>query len=289
MIQCFRTAPSLIIYTAILLFSFSACKQDRDLSQNTVIVHFLAEPAGLHPVIDRTAYTNTIFQATQKRLITLDLVSGELVPDALSENPQILSDSLSYSCKIREDLFWDNGSALSLNDIFFTFKALLAPCVKNAEVKSFFANLIDVRSQNESNTEFIIQLKERYFDNLLMLSEVVILQEDFYDPKHLLRDYNISNLLSNTIEPNRLAELEKFCSDFNSSDFGRVPSKMNGLGPYNVSEWQTGSYITLTRKSNVKPDTTKRSKEQALPERIIFRIIRDMEPTVLAFKKQQIK
>jgi peptide/nickel transport system substrate-binding protein len=288
MIHRLRTATPFIIYSAFLVLFLSACKQDRDLSQNTVIVHFLAEPAGLHPVIDRTAYTNTIFQATQKRLITLDLKTGELVPEALIENPQILPDSISYLCKIREDLFWDNGAQLSLNDIFFTFKAMLAPCVKNAEVKSFFANLIDVKTHNGNSTEFIIQLKERYFDNLLMLSEVVILQEDFYDPKHLLRDYKISNLLTNTIEPQKLNVLESFCSDFNSSNYGRVPAKMNGLGPYKVSEWQTGSYITLVRKPNVKPDSTKPSKEQALPERIIFRIIRDMEPTVLAFKKQQI-
>lgn len=283
-----RIAPSYFVLTALLFIALNACKQDRDLSQNTVIVHFLAEPSGLHPVIDRTAYSNTIFQATQKRLITLDLKSGELVPDALLENPQILPDSVSYLCKIRGDLFWDNGAALSLNDILFTFKAMLAPCAKNAEVKSFFANLIDIRIPQNSNSEFIIQLKERYFDNLLMLSEVVLLQEDFYDPRHELRDYAISALLSNTIEPQQHATLEAFCAAFNSSDFGRVPSKMNGLGPYKVSDWQTGSYITLIRKAHVKPDSSRRDKEQALPERIIFKIIRDMEPTVLAFKKQQI-
>lgn len=273
--------------TAFICLNYG-CNQQRDLSQNTVIVHFLAEPSGLHPVLDHTAYTLTVFQATQKRLVTLDLESGEIIPDALAERPQILGDSVSYLCKIRKDLVWDNGDTLSLNDILFTFKVMLAPCVNNAEVKSFFTNLTDIRVSDTSKDEFIVQLKERYFDNLLMLSEVVVLQEDFYDPEYSLRGFSISKMLSNSFEPKNLANLERFCSKINSSDYGRVPSKMNGLGPYRVSEWQTGSYITLTRRSNVKPDSTKNGKEQALPDRIIFRIIRDMEPAVLAFKKQQI-
>lgn len=268
-------------------FNFG-CNQKRDLSQNTVIVHFLAEPSGLHPVIDHTAYTLTIFQATQKRLVTLDLNSGEIIPDALIESPKILSDSVSYLCNLRKDLVWDNGDTLSLEDILFTFKAMLAPCVNNAEVKSFFTNLIDIRVSDTSSTEFIVQLKDRYFDNLLMLSEVVVLQEDFYDPKHSLRTFTIAEMLSKSISPSKTATLERFCSKINSSDYGRVPSKMNGLGPYKISEWQTGSYITLIRKQHIKADSTRRGREQALPDRIIFRIIRDMEPTVLAFKKQQI-
>ena len=276
------------IGVAVFICIHSGCNQKRDLTQNTVIVHFLAEPSGLHPVIDHTVYTLTIFQATQKRLVTLDLLSGEIVPDALIETPKILNDSVSYLCNIRKDLVWDNGDTLSLKDILFTFKAMLAPCVNNAEVKSFFTNLIDIRVSDTSETEFIVQLKDRYFDNLLMLSEVIVLQEDFFDPEHTLRAFTISEMLSQSISTSKTATLERFCSKINSSDYGRVPSKMNGLGPYKISEWQTGSYITLVRKPHVKPDSSKRTREQALPDRIIFRIIRDMEPTVLAFKKQQI-
>jgi peptide/nickel transport system substrate-binding protein len=288
--MCLKLPIRILALLGIAFFiSFNfGCNQKRDLSQNTVIVHFLAEPSGLHPVIDHTAYTLTIFQATQKRLVTLDLNSGEIIPDALIESPKILSDSVSYLCNLRKDLVWDNGDTLSLEDILFTFKAMLAPCVNNAEVKSFFTNLIDIRVSDTSSTEFIVQLKDRYFDNLLMLSEVVVLQENFYDPKHSLRTFTIAEMLSKSISPAKSATLERFCSKINSSDYGRVPSKMNGLGPYKISEWQTGSYITLVRKQHIKADSTRRSREQALPDRIIFRIIRDMEPTVLAFKKQQI-
>lgn len=273
-----------LIFSMIML----SCGQKRDLSQNTVIVHFLAEPSGLHPTNDHNAYTYQIFQSTQKRLVTLDLKSGKIIPDALAILPEILDDSMSYRCKIRQDLRWDNGDQLSLNDILFTFKAMVSPCVNNAEQKSYLDNLTDLILSKEDSTEFTIQLKERYFDNLLLLSEVIVLQEAFHDPNHILREYSFSDLKSGNLSDQKNQNLNTFCNEFNSADVGRLPSKMNGLGPYKLAEWQSGSYIILERKAGVSPDASRPEKERALPERMIFKVIRDMEPTILALKKQQI-
>jgi peptide/nickel transport system substrate-binding protein len=277
-------------FIAIILFSLSiiACTRKRDLSQNSVIVHFLAEPSGLHPTNDHNAYTSAIFQCTQKRLVTLDLKTGDFIPDALAEIPKIQEDSISYLCKIRQDLKWDNGDKLSLEDILFTFKVMVCPCVNNAEQKSFFGNLVNISLSDSSETEFIIELKERYFDNLLLLSEAVILQEKFHDPELSLRAVSFEEMRSDTLKGNSQNIVERFCSSFNSSDIGRVPSAMNGLGSYKVQSWQAGGYISLVRKPNHLPDASKMDKEKAFPEKIIFKVIRDMEPTILALKKQEI-
>ncbi|MEX1190090.1 MAG: ABC transporter substrate-binding protein [Bacteroidia bacterium] len=286
-IGCYFTLNQLFIL-ALISVAISACTQKRDLSQNSVIVHFLAEPSGLHPTNDHNAYTSAIFQCTQKRLVTLDLQSGDFVPDVLTKIPQILSDSMSYSCEIRKDLRWDNGDLLSLNDILFTFKVMVCPCVNNAELKSFFGNLTGVTASDSLDDQFVIKLKERYFDNLLLLSEVVILQEKFHDPKLNLRNISFSEMKSDSLSDNQSKIVDDFCKKFNSADLGRIPSKMNGLGPYKVQDWQAGGYITLVRKPQHSPDSSKIEKEKAYPEKIIFKVIRDMEPTVLALKKQEI-
>lgn len=270
----------------ICLLCFVSCTPKRDLSQNSVIVHFLAEPSGLHPTNDHNAYTSNIFQCTQKRLVTLNLKSGEFIPDALAELPEIMEDSMSYRCKIRNDLKWDNGKSLSINDILFTFKTMICPCVNNPEGKSFLNNLEIIRSLDSDH--FVIQLKERYFDNLLLLSEIIVLQEDFHDPEHVLRNFTFEELRSNSLKEEQSKVLETYCEAFNESGNGRDPQKLNGLGPYRVSEWQSGSYITLLRKAGHSKAASAMDKEKALPDQIIFRIIRDMEPVILALKKQQI-
>ncbi|MFM2285854.1 MAG: hypothetical protein RLZZ543_1351, partial [Bacteroidota bacterium] len=79
-----------------------------------------------------------------------------------------------------------------------------------------------------------------------------------------------------------------FANAFNASDNGRVPSKMNGLGPYALSEWNTGSSLVLKRKEQWWGENSTSKYEKAFPEKIVFQIIKDMEPTVLALKKEQI-
>ncbi len=271
------------LFAFVGLLFLIGCTPKRDLSQNSVIVHFLAEPSGLHPTNDHNAYTSNIFQCTQKRLVTLNLSSGEFMPDALQVLPEILDDSMSYRCKIRSDLKWDNGQTLSINDILFTFKVMICPCINNPEGKSFLNNLELIHAVDSVN--FDIQLKERYFDNLLLLSEVIVLQEDFHDPEHVLRNYSFEELRSDSLNAKAL---DDFCASFNDAGNGRKPERLNGLGPYRVSEWQSGSYITLLRKSASNQGASVMDKEKALPDQIIFRIIRDMEPVILALKKQQI-
>ena len=85
MMSKFSIQTAQVVLSLILLFA--ACTERRDLSQNTVIVHFLAEPGGLHPTNDNNVYQRFIFQCTQKRLMFLDLKEQKLRPDVLESFP----------------------------------------------------------------------------------------------------------------------------------------------------------------------------------------------------------
>ncbi len=271
-----------------LILLYIGCTEKRDLSQNTVVVHFLAEPGGLHPTNDNNAYQRFVFQCTQKRLMFIDLKEQKLRPDVLADFPQIQSDSLSYLCRIRKDIRWDDGTALSLNDILFTFKVITCPLVNNPDGKSYFYNLLSVESVSESDDQFIFRLNKRYYDNLSLLSYVIVLQEKFHDPKGILRKYSVTDFQKDGFIAASDPTLKEFASTFNAAENGRVPSKLNGLGPYKLVEWNIGSSIVLERKANWWGKNSTSPYEKAFPEKIVFQIIKDMEPTVLALKKEQI-
>ena len=277
-----------LLSVVIMTSGLFACTKRRDLSQNTVIVHILAEPKGIHPTNDHNAYQRMIFQCTQKRLITTNIETNKLMPDLLTALPEMQEDSLSYFCTLRDGIRWDDGSELSFDDILFTFKVITCPLINNPETKSYFNKLENIIPDKNDPKSFLITSTKRYFDNASMLSYAIILQKKHWDPDGIMNKYKISQFQNTAFKAEGYADLKQLCSNINNVDNGRVPLKMVGLGAYQVTDWQTGSSITIERKKNWWADSSKLAHEQNYPEKIIFTVISDMEPVVLALKKQEI-
>jgi peptide/nickel transport system substrate-binding protein len=280
-------ASQLLLFALLFCLNFS-CTHKRDLTKNILLVHFLAEPKSLHLTNDNSAYQRTIFHLTQKRLININITNNKLAPDLLESMPELQNDSLQYVCKLRQGIKWDNGQPLTVADVLFTLKMIICPMVNNPDQKSYFKNLLDVKVDGSDSLVFRIINSKRYFDNASMLSYAVIMQENRWDPNHILRKYSIADFQNATFNPENEKALSELVAQFNASDNGRIPQKFDGLGPYYVSDWQTGSSITLTKKKKWWGEKSNKPEEAAFPEKIIFTIIKDMEPTVLALKKQDI-
>ncbi|MCC6768568.1 MAG: hypothetical protein IT240_05965 [Bacteroidia bacterium] len=278
----------LILFLAGLAVAATSCTQKRDLSQNTVIVHILAEPKGLHPTNDNNAYQRMIFMCTQSRLMTFDMVQNKTVPDLLAKPPELLPDSLSYRCLLRDDIKWDDGSPATIEDVIFTFKLIVFPLINNPDQKAFFENFRELIPDPLHNNGFIVINKKRYFDNEGALSQVCLLQKKYWDPSGLLDQFSFTQLTGQDFSGAQSAALEAFASSFNHADNARNPQKLQGLGPYKVSSWQTGNSITLERKNNWWGKGLPETFRQAWPEKIIFTVIKDMEAVVLALKKENI-
>ncbi len=264
------------------------CTQKRDLTQNTLIVHILSEPRGLHITNDNNAYQRMIFQCTQKRLISIDLKTNSLIPDLLVEIPVLLPDSLSYKCRLRKGVKWDDGSEFSVEDVIFTMKVITCPLINNPDTKPYFKKLQGIEIDPNDKYSFLVKTSKRYFDNPSMLSFALMMQKKQCDPDGLLDEFTIDQFHSASFQPDNYPQLKSFAENFNAPSNGRIPAKMNGLGPYKVSDWQTGSSITLLRKENWWGKNSESPYEKAYPEKIIFEIIKDMESVVLSLKKQQV-
>lgn len=266
----------------------ASCVKHRDLNDNSVIVHMLAEPKGLHPVNNNDGYQRMIQQCTQKKLMTIDLAQGKLIPDALEKAPIIQSDSLSYICILNKGMRWDNGREVTAEDAIFSLKALVCPGIEASDLKSIFAHVASVEGDAKDPYTFSIRMKKKYFDNANLLSYVVILQRAFWDPKNVLGNYNFGQLND---ESNAVAIQEQardFLRAFNHPDKARVAKEMDGLGPYKLETWNSGSEIILRKKKKWWGDSSNLPQNQNNPERIIFKVIREMEPLILALKREEI-
>ena len=283
-----RDTGILLVSVLLVTLGITACTKRRDLSQNTVIVHILAEPKGIHPTNDHNAYQRMIFQCTQKRLITTNIETNKLMPDLLTALPEMLEDSLSYRCTLREGIRWDDGSEVSFDDILFTFKVITCPLVNNPETKSYFSKLENIIPDKNNPRSFIVTSTKRYFDNASMLSYAIILQKKHWDPSGIMDKYSILQFQDASFKADENADLKALTGSINNVDNGRIPSMLVGLGAYKVTDWQTGSSITIERKENWWADNSVLPHEQNYPKKIIFTVISDMEPVVLALKKQEI-
>lgn len=278
----------LLLLIGGVLWLCISCTRKRDLSQNILLVHLLAEPKGLHPTNDNNAYQRMIFQCTQKRLLGFDLEQNKMVPELLAEYPQLLADSTSLRCRLRDDIRWDDGSRVSVEDVAFTLKVIVCPLIKNPDQKGYFENFRSLVPDPMHKNGFIVLNRNRYYDFESMLSQVYLLQKKYWDPNGVMDKVGFAQMLQEGFKAEDWPGIQAFAEEFNSARNGREPGRLKGLGPYQVSEWQTGASITLVRKPQWWGRHLKEAANQAWPDKIVFTVIKDMEPLVLALKKQDI-
>lgn len=278
-------------FRVLLLFSVVAvltvgCTQRRNLSENTLMVHLLAEPQNLHPTNNNSNYQRLVLSFLHRRLMVTDLRTQLPVPELLTQNPVLNPDSLGHVLHLRKDAFWDNGKAISINDLIFTFKIQACLLTGNPDVKIYFDNVLNIeRLANDSLALQVIN-KRKHFDYTNFYTIFYVLPEYFFDPQQVLSKYDFKDLTNKSFMDQAPAELIGFFEAFNNPDKGRNLADMVGAGPYKLQNWDSGKSITLIKKQNWWGNRDTSVYQTSYPEKIIFRIEREMESVILNFKKQ---
>lgn len=270
-----------------LLLIYTSCVKKRDLTNNTVIAHISSSPDGLHPFNDNSADRSYIFQYTQKTLIKMDLEKLESVPFLIKEMPIPSADGYEYTYELIDGVKWDDGTPLTVDDVIFTTKIQIAPLTNNTQIKGIYSSVIEnVRKHPENPNKFILRTKILHVSNLDIYGEIYIQQKKFWDPKGLLDNYTFEQIQDPKFQPSE--EIVKWFNEFNSGDNSYKPEKLVGLGPYKITEFVVGSYITLEKKKNWYGANSSNIYDKAYPDKIIFKIISDDAAAYLAIKNQQI-
>ena len=111
-------------------------------------------------------------------------------------------------------------------------------------------------------------------------------QKSHWDPNGVLDNLTFKQIHDPNFKPSD--ELNTWFNDFNGGDNSYKPEKLVGLGPYQITEFEVGSFITLEKKDNWYGANSDNIYDQSYPDKIIFKIIKDDAASYLAIKNQQI-
>ena len=292
-----------IFALTLCLLSLQSCLEKRTLNnkdisgeivdsskENIVIQHISAQPDGLHPYNSNSSFRTFIFQYTQKTLIKLDMKSLEYIPHLVENMAEISEDGLKYTYKIKKGIKWDDGTLLTAKDVEHSVKTMLCPLTNNTAFRSNYSTVIkSIELFPEDPLKFTMHAKKLHVENKFVFSELYLQQKDIWDPNAILDEISFENLHSKDFDKYIVTEqLIEFFNDFNKDDFSYIPHLLQGLGAYQVTDWEKGQYIIIERKNDWwgKSDTS--IYNTSFPDKIIFKIITDKVSVELALKNETI-
>src|ERR1035437_2075907 len=255
---------------------------------NVLIVNEVSEPGDLHPTNSHTALCSEIMGYTQIYLLGTDFHTLTLRPIAVKSLPTVSENGLEYTYELRNDITFDDGKKLSVEDVIFTFKANKCPLTNNPQAKPYLDNLLDIQINEKNPSVFKLIMKEKYIQNMSFLNDYPILQRAFFDKNNVLSKYTFAQFTDKKFKTDSERELNEWANDFNSAKYGRDVNYLVGAGPYKIDKWDVGQSITLIRKKDHWTKGSSNMYESSYPEKIIFKINRDPNSQLLELKSQSI-
>ena len=176
---------------------------------------------------------------------------GELVPD-LAEEYYILDDGKTIDFILKENVFWSDNTALTVDDVIFTIKAIQNPALKSHIRASWLS--VEMEKISERQIRFKLKTSSPVFLENCTLKIM---------PKHVWQDIPEQN--------------------FPFSDYNLKPI---GSGPYKVKEIKQNrennvTFIELATNNNYHQQTAYISK-------IIFNFFKNENEVISAFNSGKI-
>lgn len=172
------------------------------------------------PWYNRIMATNLMFRSLF--LADSDLTNPQ--PD-LAESYEVSDDSLVYTIKLKDNLKWSDGEALTAEDVKFSIETALKAATINSIYTSAFKNITDIAVDGNTIT---LTLDTPYASMIDVLAQFAIL------PKHCLENADPLTL-----------ESDAFWTDPVCS------------GMYTLNELNVGNYFTLKVNENYEGDAPK--------------------------------
>lgn len=254
--------------------------------ENILVYNVVGEPDELHPTNGIMVYRGEIMGYTQVYLIGTDFETLTLRPIAVKAMPAISENGKEYTYEVRNDIKFDDGSTLSVEDIIYTYKANKCPLTNNPSAKTQVENLLDIVVDKKNPNVFTIIMKEKHIQNISFLVEFPIMQRTFFDPKNVLANYSFAQFNDKEFKADEHKDLNDWAAEFNSAKYSRNPKYTVGAGAYRLEKWDAGQSITLVRKENHWTKGTDKKYYTSYPEKIIFKLNKDPNSQMLEFKAQ---
>jgi peptide/nickel transport system substrate-binding protein len=248
---------------------------DAPVTGDWLVIHSLSDPELLNPLTSNDAGASEVLGYIFEGLLTREPRSLELKPMLAATRPEISSDKLTYTFKIRKDARFQDGRPVTGEDILFSVKALKCPFVNAPFLRVYFNSLVDARLVDPYTIRFVTQ--EPYFLNESVLGGITVMPRHYYDPENLLSRTTVRELSG---DPAKLpTEVKRFGDEFNRN-YNRNPV---GSGPYKFNSWKTGREVELLRDVNYWGNG-KEGVDQPHVDRLKFRVVNNMDAALTRLK-----
>lgn len=313
----FLTSLSLSLVALCFLFFFTSCPGDPPegdpteqtssddgplegvtfkYSDNVVRVRLTAEPDRLSPILTTSGYARPIYE--QLFLPLLEYNKGTLAfepalakarpsMEEITEGPN--AGGIKYDYELFEGATFSDGQAVTVEDVIFTFKILFNYNIAEAApFRAGYMAVSDIVADPNNPQRFSVLTNQKYILAEDTYSSTRIYPKHVFDPEGLMDAYSFTQLKENGEALADEPALQQFAEQFRSADFSRSPDVLIGSGPYRLSGWEEGQYITMARVDNWWADAVEHPVLSAGPDSVVFKIIKDQTTVVTALKDEEI-
>lgn len=252
----------------------------------TLFVQMAAEPDNMHPCNSNSEMRSIINNFIHKYLMTLDMEQCGVMPDLASKMPEVNASHTEYIYTLRSDAKWDDGSAISVEDVIFSYKTYCCPLTQNPHQKPYLNNIKRVEKVEGRTGAVRFVMERAYVQNLEMTIDYPIIQEKLFDPTYVLRKESFEAFKDKSFKAN--TNLEQWAAFFNDPKTGHELQWISGAGPYKFIAWNPGENIILVKKKNYWAANSTQIWDQQGPDTIYFKSIKDPNSLMLALKNQEI-
>ncbi len=276
------------LVTATLLVSCGGGDKPKEKKlSNIVIYHTIGEPDGMHPVNDNSGPRTEINTYTQVFMVNTDVKNNQPMPYLAAALPLVSEDGKTYTYTLRTDIKWDDGTPVSSEDVLYTFKANKCPLANNPHAKPYLDNILDIKIDPTDKNKMVFSMKDKYVQNVWMLTDFPIMQRKFYDANDVMSKYTLKQFDDKNFKAEKETALMAWATEFNNPKYSRDLKFFDGAGPYKITGWEPGQTMTLEKKKKHWSEGKSSMYETAGPDKIVITINREPNSYMLEFKKQK--
>ncbi len=281
----------LIILIGLLAAS---CQTEVPKNDDVIRARLAGEPEGLIPLLVRTGYSGQLVKQLFQPLMEFDSESLQLSPvlavgppekEVLTTGP--FQGGVAYTYEIRGNARWGNGTPVLASDYVFTFKNIFNPHLRSS-FRSYLGFFKDVKIDANNPRKFTVFIDQQYFMAEVILGNIELMPEYFYDPQKRLRSFEFAQLTDVREEEQEVLKknesLKELAKSIQESHRAQNFRLISGSGPYRVVEWEVGQYIQLEKKEDWWGEEEKGKQFVANPKSIRYAILPDPSAAISLLK-----
>ncbi|OIQ16731.1 MAG: peptide ABC transporter substrate-binding protein [Bacteriovorax sp. MedPE-SWde] len=248
-----RIVKSLLLLLTLLTAHSALSAKGPVVKGGTFYYNLGSTPTTLNPLSSSDAYASRVQAYILESLLDRDVETYDWKP-GLATSWKVSKDGLKFDFVLREGVKWHDGKPLTVEDVKFSFDAIVHPknIYKTAHSKSYYENISKVEITGKNSIRF--HVKNKYYRNFDVAAGLTVV------PKHIYED----------VKQAKKRKLNK---------------TLVGSGAYILKKFKRGKGITLVANKKWWGHSLKNRKTENNFNKVFLRFIKDSTIAIQRLEK----